>query len=704
MWIDNSRRRVFFDMHLPDWDDTNIASDFQPQNIAETFSKSEVDSVVVYAKCQYGNFYYDTKLGHKHSGLGEQNLFREMSEALHEKDIKVIAYYSVSWDEWVSNNNKDWLVKGSDGTSDTDEFRWQTLCINSPYRQLVMSHIKEIMEMENPDGFWIDMTIIGSDKCHCKYCKEKFKQKYGYDMPVDKQDENYDVFMKFRYDYIEEFYRELRELVKGINNETIITNNYWGYPYSTATMGSRAVGAVSYTDFVTGEAYTDWTGLNAPSFFTKFLRGVAKGKPYEAVIGRFYNTWDYTVKPYEQMAFETYSVIANGAVATIDDEPYHDGKIDEQFYEDLGKIFSNVKRREKYLKGNNVKYAAIFHSQQTKDYFNDYGNSEFIRSIAGSFKMLRDLHYPIDFIFDDNADYMNWLDYSIIIMPSVAVVSTEIINKLKEFVEKGGTLIMAGQCMLYTIENDKLCKNTQLMKEYFDIDVADECTYSMSYMDSVNLYNKKHVNSDRPILVKGKYANYKKSSFTEVDSIIIEPICETSKEKFYHNNLPSPYKTTNNPAIGYKSIGLGNVICFAQPIFSHYAKQSQVELRKIVDAFTRKTAGEPVVTFECVNRMDVAVWERDKEIIIHMLNPNPGMSVCCGYMDPFEGAYPRTFEYMDEIIPVYNSKIIIDKSITVESVESVGEHSKLDVVNKDGKTIIDVEKIDLWETISIKLR
>jgi hypothetical protein len=87
-----------------------------------------------------------------------------------------------------------------------------------------------------------------------------------------------------------------------------------------------------------------------------------------------------------------------------------------------------------------------------------------------------------------------------------------------------------------------------------------------------------------------------------------------------------------------------------------------------------------------------------------MLNPNPGMSVCCGYMDPFEGAYPRTFEYMDEIIPVYNSKIIINDNRLIERVDSVGEHSKLDIVNKDGKTIINVEKIDIWETICIKLK
>jgi hypothetical protein len=74
-------------------------------------------------------------------------------------------------------------------------------------------------------------------------------------------------------------------------------------------------------DFVTGEAYSDWTGLNAPGFFSKFLRGVSFGRPYEVLIGRFLNTWDFTYKSPVQMEFETATIISNGGTVTVDDEP-----------------------------------------------------------------------------------------------------------------------------------------------------------------------------------------------------------------------------------------------------------------------------------------------------------------------------------------------------------------------------------------------
>lgn len=703
MWITESNRRLFFDMHFPDWEETDIAQNFNPVEIAERFAKSHIDSAMIYAKCQYGNFYYDTKLGHKHSGLGDQDLYNELRVALQERDVKVIAYYSVAWDEWYGERHPEWLVQKSDGTSDTEEFRWKTLCINSPYRQVVLDHFKEMMEIAKPDAFWIDMTIIGKDRCHCPYCQAEFKKRYGVAIPKNEEDPAYHAFMQFRYDYIEEFYGELRHLVKSMDDNVIVTNNYWGYPYSNATMGSRAIGANKHADFVTGEAYTDWTGLNAPSFFSKFLRGVAGGRPYEALIGRFYNTWDYTAKPFPQLAFEAYSTVANGACVTIDDEPYHDGQIDRDLYEDIEKIYGEIKRREKYLGGEVERYAAVFHSQASKDYFHHYGNEAFIKSMAGSYKMLRDLHLPVDFIFDDAFDQEKLKDYKVIILPCVAIITHEIMKALKVYVEQGGCLVTTGVTALYTMEGGYLVKQDNLMKEYFGID-AREGDFSISYMKPDKEWQQQWKQKERPILVKGSYLQCE--GMDQVYSWLVEPICETSKERFFHNNLPAPYKERKLPAVATKSCGRGQVIVFAQPVLSHYAKQSQWDLRQVFQGVLQANIQGPRVQFDCPHRMDVAVETKNNQLILHLLNPNPGMSVCCGYLDPFEGAYPRTFEYMDEILPVYDVKVIIKANQLKEGkdiVKAIGEATSLEVEQQGDDSIIRVGKVDLWQTLVIDL-
>lgn len=690
MWMKNSRRRIFFDMHFPDWSDKKIADQFDLEHIAQTFYESHVDSVIVYAKCQYGNFYYDSKVGHKHRGLGSQDLFNGLKHELKERGIKTIAYYSVSWDEYMAERHPEWIVLKSDGTQDTDEFRWKTLCVNSAYREVVKEHILDILHQAKPDGFWIDMTIIGKDRCYCKACREKFKALHGYDIPVE-ADENYDEFVQFRYDYIEEFYKEIYQLIKAYDPEIQVTNNYWGYPYSSSSMGSRAIGALQSTDYVTGEAYTDWTGLNAPSFFTKFLRGVSEGKPYEALIGRFYNTWDYTVKPYEQLAFEAYSTVANGACVTVDDEPYHNGSIDDSLYQDLGEIFYEIKKREKYLGGHHVKGIGIFHSQLSKDYFY-HGDERFIRNIAGSFKLFRDLHMPIDFIFDENVLEEDLSGYPVIVLPSVAVISESILIKLMDYAKRGGLLIFSGISGIYQIDRGKISSAPHLLKKWFDVESEGVGDFSLSYM-----YGDKF---QRPSLIKGQYMKY--SPKNEAKWKIAEPICETSKDRFFHNNLPSPYTYTNQPAVIERVIEKGKAIFIAQPIFTHYAKQSQLELRSFVKEIIDLNVESFPVSLYGPNRLDIDVWEKDNALIIHLLNPNPAMSVCCGYMDTFEGAYPRTFEYMDEVIPVYDVQLSIRGHYKESQIQLVDGGIQFELQQKEGSTRITVKKLDIWETIVIK--
>ena len=82
-WFVTDRTRIFFDMHLPDWPDKGVASAIDPKALAQEFANVGADSVVFYAKCQYGNFYYRTGLGHLHSGLNGRDLFRDFADAAH---------------------------------------------------------------------------------------------------------------------------------------------------------------------------------------------------------------------------------------------------------------------------------------------------------------------------------------------------------------------------------------------------------------------------------------------------------------------------------------------------------------------------------------------------------------------------------------------------------------------------------------------
>lgn len=707
-WLAKSRNRVFLDMHFPDWDGKGICSNFDTDDIVETFSRSHVDSVILYAKCQYGNFYYNAKkLGHKHSGLGEQDLFNELTQKAHEKGIKVIAYYSVSWDEHVSARHPEWLVTGPDGIKDNlDEYRWSTLCINSPYRMLVFEHLREIAAATGTDGFWLDMTIIGKNRCHCSFCKEKFFNRYGMHIPKDNTVAGWDTFQKWRYDYIEEFYSQAIDVIKSVDENIVVANNYWGYPYQSGSMGSRAVGALKRADFSTGEAYTDWTGLNAPGIFSKYLRGAGNNKPFEVLIGRFYNTWDYTVKSKNQLAYEAYTVIANGGTVTLDDEPYHDGTLEKETYEYLKDIFNVINVRSEALNGAvPVKYAAILHSQATKDYLNNYGEASFIPPIAGAYKVFRDLHIPIGFLFDESLTEDTLTGYKVLILPDVGCLSTEHCGVIRNFVAGGGTLISTYKTSLY--DQCGVMRDDYGLKDVMGLNFEGFSNYTLSYFKLKEEPSWENINIRRPYGFNGGYIKANVGGDAKAAAYIVDPICETDGKTFFHNNLPAPHSKTLFPAIVTNKYGEGHSIYFASEIFSAFARKGQREVKNIIRSLLGNRAPRLPVKVECPSSVEVVVNTiGDHKLVVHLINPHMDLPVCYGHMEVFNGYYDRTLECIEDIVKLYNVKasIEIPNGRGVKSVKAF-EGPGIEGFSIDGGyCTFTIPEINLWQTILIEFK
>lgn len=704
MWLKNSKRRIFLDMHFPDWKDRQTATDFEPERIAQTFAEANVDSVILYAKCQYGNFYYDTQVGHKHSGLGSQDFFRETQEALRQKGIKVIAYYSVAWDERYARTHPHWRVRQEDGSVGTDEFRWSTLCINTAYREVVKDHLREIATQLQPDGYWIDMTIIGRGCCFCDACRQAFKEKYRHSLPeaLREGDPLHSQFIQFRYDYIEAFYREIYQLLREIQPDAQLSNNYWGYPYSSHTMGSRACGALQGLDYITGEAYTDWTGLTAPGFFSRWLRCAGQGRPFEALISRFVGTWDYTVKPYNQLAQEAYVVAANGGTVTVDDMPYANGELDWELYKDIGAVYGEVKRREHLLCGDPASVGAIFHSQASKDaYF--HGGAPFISSITGALRLMRELHLEHDFIFDETLKDVALKKYRFLLLPRVAIISEEQQKQLLTYIKEGGLVIAAGELAW---QPDAQGVHAPLW-EALKIRAEEMSSHEVSFITDVSPAIDKGVGK-RPLTVRSPYIRYSGHDF-EVLARVQEPICITSPDTFFHNNLPSPYQVTDYPAILQKRYGKGSLVLFAQDVFAQFATYHQAGLKKLFSNILDHHAVLPDVRFHCPSSVETVVQQENGKLILHLVNMTSGMTMCTGTMDTFEGRYQRTFEFIEDMVPLGNLSISFPNAarppqvLQAMEVGSDAVETRVEPNGPGAGYVLHLKQLERWVTLVIKL-
>jgi len=183
-------KRMILDYHFSEFNPAALKN-ANATAIVETMTRLKVDSLLLYAKDHWGNCYFATKKFKRHKNV-PQDLFGEVLEGLHKNNIKVSAYYSVGWDEYVSRNNPDWIMRDKQGQPYQLQYykthpyyaRWTVLCVNSPYRNYSLGEIEEIVSQYDFESLFLD--IFGRfPLCYCHYCRALWKQRYGDNLPTE---------------------------------------------------------------------------------------------------------------------------------------------------------------------------------------------------------------------------------------------------------------------------------------------------------------------------------------------------------------------------------------------------------------------------------------------------------------------------------------------------------------------------------------
>ena len=100
-------------------------------------------------------------------------------------------------------------------------------------------------------------------------------------------------------------------------------------------------------------------------------------------------------------------------------------------------------------------------------------------------------------------------------------------------------------------------------------------------------------------------------------------------------------------------------------------------------------------------RMDFSVVEAGTTSYVHLLNPSIEPSLCCGMMDIYDGAFERSYEYMEETVPVHDLRIRLHGGRVVDA-QALREKSPVRVSEVDGAGEIAVDRVALWEVIRVQ--
>lgn len=580
-WFSQRTRKVHMDFHTPEFPADAIKR-FDAGEFISTLKQANINVAVFFTKCHHGNAYYDATVGHKHSGMSGDMFGEQIAEA-RRQDIKVIAYYSVGWDERAAKEHPDWGFVGKDGKP-AYWTHWQWLCVNTPYvSELILPQLKEVIEKYRPDGLWLDILSGG---CYCKVCQKKYQAMYGKNLLTDDSD-----YVDFVNKSKMEFLKRVSQMAKPLDKDIMISGNGVGDFGSTRE-------SVEYADYLTIESgYAPEPGEGALDTLLKCKYAQNFDKTLEICTTRFTHSWAAwgDLKPLNHMKLQFAEAIANGAVINCGDQAYPDGTLEKAAYQAIGKAFEFVLQREKYCIGaRSIPFIAVLSNE-----LND--------TVKGIAKVLVEKGWHFDVINDEQAGRLN--EYRLVIVAGQRQIRPQMLESLKEYVRDGGSLLASDGAGL---------KNGADAGDLLGVEIVSPSRYSVGYLRISQTISANC--PDMPMVLRDRFLEVKPLPGTEVLSGWTYPLVEVGDAFRISHKYAPPGEKSPNPAITMNKFGKGQVVYVAAPLFASFWQFNHWHLKEVAHNILNLLVPSPLVRIVAPSSVEIALMQQDKRVILHLIN------------------------------------------------------------------------------------
>jgi len=606
MWYENSFRRHLLDMHITDWEDGVFLSEFSPEAYFENLKRARVKSPMIYLQSHVGYCYYPTKVGHIHSAFQNRpDAMRHLIDLCHAEGMDVIAYYSINYNALERSLHPEWAVAHQEGIREVKHMfsgeRYGTCCPNHPeYFQFILDQVTEMLEYAPLEGIFFDMPFWNMP-CYCKYCRKKYKEETGRELPLTQEGEEWKAFVYHREnwtnDYIGRLTAHTRKLAPNISI-------YYNYAYAVLNVLEHFASEMlnEHQDYAAGDLYN---GFLTQSFACKFYSTVTKNKPFEYMTGRCDpNLACHTVtKSYDKLRLGLMLTAAHHGANLVIDAIDPKGTMDARFYEMLGKLYEEVEYYEPYLKIGEMKAdVALFYSMEGRgDYQNpDYNHYQSTLNAAKTLIQNHVLYHVIS-----QASAQNLEQYKTIILANPDGLHEETVEKLKAYVQQGGTVYISG------------AKQPEVLAELMDMTYIGMTDTQNTYLAPLPAYESlfENFNAAYPLTFHTRLPMVIPGSESEVMATITLPYIHPQYANAYasiHSNPPGTQ--TQYPAVICKKLGNGQIIWSAAGMEAERTLSYQKIFCNLLRCYSK---GDCSVKTDASRSIELLVFEDKEQTLVN---------------------------------------------------------------------------------------
>jgi hypothetical protein len=405
-----------------------IGAKFSADQFQEQLKRGHVDSVTVFSKCHHGWAYHPSDANETHPHL-TFDLLGAQIEAAHAIGVNTPVYLSAGLDEKEARRHPEWLLRdGNDRTSWTDTFLkpgYHRLCMNSPYLDVLVKQIEEVVQRYDADGIFLD--IVGVQNCLCHNCLATLVRE-GKD-PADPANV-LDLAERVYANYANRTNDAVHKVKAGLpvfhNGGHIVRGRRDLARLNThLELESLPTGGWGYDHFPLSARYAATLDMD-----------------YLGMTGKFHTSWGEFggFKHPNALRYEAALSIAMGAKCGIGDQLHPSGEMSPATYALIGAAYAQVEQKEKWCGGAaNVADIALLSVEAATSHA--ACGAKNVKSDVGAVRMLLEGHFLFD-VIDTEADFSA---YKVLILPDHVRLSPGLVAKARSFVNAGGRVLATGE-------------------------------------------------------------------------------------------------------------------------------------------------------------------------------------------------------------------------------------------------------------------
>jgi hypothetical protein len=639
------------------------------------------------------HFFFKSKLA---SVPNPDYLGRYLPEA-RRRGIRTFIYFNVHYYTMrFAAEHADWRqIRENEKPLDDVYDTGSDFCVNSPWRNWVFQVIRDLAAYPI-DGIFYDGPVFRPDTCYCRYCRAKFRKRYGRDMPSKsvRHGKAFQELLEFQADSIAEFLRDTRAILKANNSNIALYMNggVRGANWATGRLNRVLVKEQDLLGSEGGFLGGDLTRVPPwkPGLTARLLETQAGGKPRVIFSAASHKPWTFSLLPNPELRLLYADTIANAASVWMGITPFEFEQPEMKTLTAMNNFLA--KNSAYYLHTRSAARAAVVWSDVTANYYaassgqlidinrtttrSDIGNVD--GEFSGITEPLLRHHIPFDVLDDVALEKRNLNHYDVIFLPNVACISDAVAARLLEYVRHGGNLVADFETSRYD--------ETGVPRENFALSAA----FGVRIRDKIQ--GPRRWDFMQPVSESNLLEGVKREFIPS--PIYYVPVTASGSNVILKYTVPlagrydGVPKLSNDPSLVVNHVGKGKVIYFSGDMGNTITKFHTPELIDLVANAGLRTVRSPVIIDNAPGSVELAVrtQEDGKRTLVHLVN--------------FTGAMTRPIR---QVVPIHDVGVTLAPEIHASRAYTLWDHHPIKLSqDSSGKLHAIIPQLNEYEVLVLE--